>query len=186
EMIAWVKTSSGKGYRMLIASTEVTLDLLKGIKNAGDGSALMFAGKEDEISVSAFLASPLAGPNEEVQNRVDNTREQLKNELGLSEDDIVDIPCLFKKEGTYDKYAIALMPNMINSLIIGQHVIAPDPYGPIIGGKDRFKEALKERLEPLGQTVHFIDDWYPYHTWLGEIHCATNSKRLPDDAAWWK
>jgi len=74
---------------------------------------------------------------------------------------------------------VALMPDMVNSLVLGQHFISPDPFGPLIEGKDAFKEALRDLLEPWGVMVHFVDNWYPYHSWSGEIHCGTNARRLP-------
>jgi hypothetical protein len=43
-------------------------------------------------------------------------------------------------------------------------------------------------LEPLGLTVHFIDDWF-YHVRKGEVHCGTNAKRRPPELdsgrRWW-
>ncbi len=43
-------------------------------------------------------------------------------------------------------------------------------------------------LEPLGLTVHFIDDWF-YHAGMGEVHCGTNAKREPPELStgvrWW-
>jgi len=45
-------------------------------------------------------------------------------------------------------------------------------------------------LGNLGNTVHFIDDWF-YHTQEGEVHCGTNAKRTPPAEAalaekWWE
>ncbi|MCK6556305.1 protein-arginine deiminase domain-containing protein [Candidatus Binatia bacterium] len=43
-------------------------------------------------------------------------------------------------------------------------------------------------LEPLGLTVHFVDDWY-YHAGMGEVHCGSNARREPPElngaARWW-
>jgi len=43
-------------------------------------------------------------------------------------------------------------------------------------------------LNPLGVTVHFVDDWF-YHFSMGEAHCATNCMReLPEATGsqrWW-
>jgi hypothetical protein len=43
-------------------------------------------------------------------------------------------------------------------------------------------------LDPLGVTVHFVDDWF-YHSLVGEAHCATNAVRvIPEDKEakrWW-
>jgi hypothetical protein len=44
---------------------------------------------------------------------------------------------------------------------------------------------LRSVLEPLGQRVHFIDDW-EYHQSEGEVHCGTNALRRPPSTKWWE
>ena len=50
---------------------------------------------------------------------------------------------------------------------------------------------MKSILEPIGNTVHFIDDFESYHEQMGEVHCGTNAKRKPPEehagftARWW-
>ena len=38
---------------------------------------------------------------------------------------------------------------------------------------------VKSVLEPLGNTVHFVDTFEAYHSLAGEIHCGTNALRTP-------
>jgi len=46
-------------------------------------------------------------------------------------------------------------------------------------------------LEPLGNTVDFIEDFECYHEMMGEVHCGTNAKRMPPELdvsfsdRWW-
>lgn len=56
---------------------------------------------------------------------------------------------------------------------------------------DVFECYMKSILEPLGNNVHFIENFESYHALSGEVHCGTNVKRDPPelDAAfksrWW-
>jgi protein-arginine deiminase len=62
----------------------------------------------------------------------------------------------------------------------------PKPFGPVVGGVDRFEADVKDKLVPLGLNVEFLDCWNEYHIYLGEVHCATNTLRKPDSARWWE
>ena len=100
--------------------------------------------------------------------------------LGIAEADIIEIPVLFNESS--DRFAgrcDAWTPNMVNSLLVGNTFIVPDPHGPLVDGKDVLLEAVKDRLEPIGCRVVAIDDFYPYHRWGGEVHCGTNATRKP-------
>jgi hypothetical protein len=57
---------------------------------------------------------------------------------------------------------------------------------------DLFEAYVQLKLEAIGLTVHWIDDWDTYHRELGEVHCGTNVIRTPPEAApgysgpyWW-
>ncbi len=59
------------------------------------------------------------------------------------------------------------------------------------GTVDVIEAYMKSILEPLGNTVHFIENYESYHEMFGEVHCGTNAKRTPPelDSAfadrWW-
>jgi hypothetical protein len=50
--------------------------------------------------------------------------------------------------------------------------------------KASLREAFRA-LEALGLTVHFIDNWDPYHVCAGEVHCGTNAVRRVGTRPWW-
>ena len=77
----------------------------------------------------------------------------------------------------------ALQPAMLNLLAVSPtQVIAPEPHGPLIDGKDPFKTHFEEALAAYGLRVHWSDVWSPYHVGGGQVHCATNSAReVPGD-----
>ena len=62
----------------------------------------------------------------------------------------------------------------------------PDPFmrpSSASQSSDPIINALKAAL-PSGYELHFVDDWYSYHTMMGEVHCGTNVTRTPT-AQWW-
>lgn len=71
----------------------------------------------------------------------------------------------------------------------------PRSYGPgctdTVDGS--FEADLRDKLRLARTpgndlyTVDFVDDWDAYHIQEGEIHCGTNSWRLPgiSDEKWW-
>ncbi|MHC4845540.1 MAG: protein-arginine deiminase family protein [Planctomycetota bacterium] len=74
---------------------------------------------------------------------------------------------------------------MANALVVGDRFITSDPFGPRVEGVDAFAQPVIDALTPLGLTVDFVDDWYPYHEWWGEVHCGTNAVRDPPATPWW-
>jgi protein-arginine deiminase len=88
----------------------------------------------------------------------------------------------------FPMFADALIPGMVNMLVVNGHCIVPKPFGPRVGHPpvDRFEQAVRSDLTALGLTVHFLDCWNEYHVRLGEVHCATNTLRRPGRIRWWE
>ncbi|PFH60513.1 hypothetical protein XA68_10827 [Ophiocordyceps unilateralis] len=69
-------------------------------------------------------------------------------------------------------------PGSINSIVLSNStVIAPNPWGPLVDGKDIFAEAVTAAYAKANYTVHFVDDWFSHFIGGGDIHCATNTLR---------
>lgn len=186
EEICFVPSAVGKPFRVLMPSTTQALAILQDLQAQGHGAVPVFAGKSDQTTVSALLAwSAFVSYNVACQASIDAVRQQIKQGFGLEDADIVEAPALFWKLGSGPR-AVAHMPNMVNSLVVGTHVIAANPFGPVIGGVDAFQQPLRDVLEPLGLTVDFVDNWSPYHLGLGEVHCGTNAVRTPLATPWWQ
>ena len=66
----------------------------------------------------------------------------------------------------------SLLPNPVNMLVLGTHLVMADPY------YRPFRDASQQRLNELDQTTHFIDSHF-YHRDNGGVHCATNVRRDP-------
>lgn len=144
-----------------------------------------------EIRIGDVLKDPdLAAAQDEAQGHADELRDLLVNEAGLSDEDFVELPALwetfpFAPDGGLR--FVAYTPGVVNLLAFQDVVLVPAPFGPVVKGEDLLERAVRDRLEPLGLEVRFVDVWDLYHRLMGEVHCGTNVDRaLPDGAAWWE
>ncbi|XP_030041701.1 protein-arginine deiminase type-1 isoform X2 [Microcaecilia unicolor] len=184
EFMTFVPSSDRKGFRLLLASPNACYQLFEEIKQQGYGDAAMFQGLSvPQPTINNILKDKfLKKENDYFQNCIDWNRDILKKQLGLTEQDIVDIPILFKME---NGFADAYFPNMVNLVVLGKDLGVAKPFGPIINGKCCLEKAMISLLEPLGLRCTFIDDYYSYHLNLGEVHCGTNVRRKPFPIKWW-
>ncbi|XP_004678603.1 PREDICTED: protein-arginine deiminase type-4 isoform X2 [Condylura cristata] len=179
-----------KGFRLLLASPRSCYRLFQEQLKEGHGEALLLEGvsKKKQQKIKDILSNKkLREHNSYVESCIDWNREVLKRELGLTEQDIIDIPQLFRlqEDSRGILKAEALFPNMVNMLVLGKHLGIPKPFGPIINGRCCLEEKVRSLLEPLGLHCTFIDDFTPYHLLHGDIHCGTNVRRKPFTFKWW-
>ncbi|XP_037355295.1 protein-arginine deiminase type-4 [Talpa occidentalis] len=178
-----------KGFRLLLASPRSCYKLFQEQLKEGHGEAVLFEGvsRKKQQKIKDILSNKkLREHNSYVESCIDWNREVLKRELGLREQDIVDIPQLFRLQGDgRGAKAEAFFPNMVNMLVLGKHLGIPKPFGPIINGRCCLEEKVRSLLEPLGLHCTFIDDFHTYHVKHGEVHCGTNVRRQPFSFKWW-
>ena len=204
EMVSFVRTNgNARGWKLFVASPKLARQMLM-TAAAANGGAVLFEGKNwvdfrtgreipAQITIDAILAdADLMQANQEAQQWIDDALVILKREVGLTDDDIVEVPFLYKSEqfgdgqgGSISLY-IAYIPGTVNQLVVGQHTVPPDPFGPIINGQDIFKADLVARYATLGVTPHFADAWDDYHRLSGEVHCGTNKLRDASTIKWWE
>ncbi|WKX73301.1 protein-arginine deiminase domain-containing protein [Streptomyces sp. XD-27] len=80
----------------------------------------------------------------------------------------------------------AYIPGAVNGVVLGKdRYLAPRQWGPVIGGKDIFTEAVDAVYRAAGMRVSYIDDYATYHLGMGEVHCGTNTLR-DISTPWWK
>ncbi|XP_071623118.1 protein-arginine deiminase type-1-like isoform X2 [Heliangelus exortis] len=185
EFLTFVPAYDRKGFRLLLASPNACYKLFTEKQRQGHGEASQLVGEKgtERRSIDEILADEsLRKDNRHVQRCIDWNRDLLKEELGLSEPDIIDIPQLFICSGSR---ADAFFPDMVNMLVLGKHLGIPKPFGPQVGGQCCLEERVRELLEPLGLTCTFIDDYFSYHLLSGEVHCGTNVRRKPFAFKWW-
>jgi protein-arginine deiminase len=79
----------------------------------------------------------------------------------------------------------AYVPGAINGVVLSHtRYLAAKQWGPVIGGKDLFGEAVTDAYAKAGLQVAYLDDWM-YHLGAGEVHCGTNTLR-ETSARWWR
>ncbi|KAM3507511.1 hypothetical protein MY10362_001714 [Beauveria mimosiformis] len=79
----------------------------------------------------------------------------------------------------------AMYPGCVNGVVLSNtEYAAPNPWGPIVDGKDILATAVMAAYAKANYTVHFMDDWFTHHVSQGEIHCGSNVIR-ETSAKWW-
>ncbi|NXU54143.1 PADI2 deiminase, partial [Turnix velox] len=193
EFITFVPTSDTKRFRMLMASPAACYKLFREKQKEGQGEATMFKGKgtagsfwadTKRVTINKVLSNDiLVQQNQYVQRCIDWNRDILKKELGLTEEDIIDLPALFKldKQGK----AMAYFPNMVTMIVLDKDLGIPKPFGPMVGGECCLELRTRSLLEPLGLRCRFLEDVASFHGQLGEVRCGTNVQRRPFAFKWW-
>ncbi len=186
ETVSWVPSQTGRPYRCLLPSPRLALEILdaaerdapggvvnRGTRREGDAPGEYERPVAEVLKDRAFTAEQVL-----VQEKIDGIRSVVRDELGVADADIIEIPVLFGSSmerfpGRHDAWTT----NMVNSLLIGDTLVVPDPHGPLVGGRDVLLGAVEDRLGPLGVKVVPVDNFFPYHRGAGEIHCGTNVTR---------
>nr|XP_060614758.1 protein-arginine deiminase type-2 [Anolis sagrei ordinatus] len=188
EFVTFVPVPGKKQFRMLMASPSACYKLFREKQKEGHGEAVMFKGytgtDTKRVTINKVVSNEvMVQENQYVQRCIDWNRDILKEELGLGEKDIIDLPALFKmdKQGK----AVAYFPNMVNMVVLSRDLGIPRPFGPIVENECVLEQHVRGLLEPLGLMCTFIDDVSSYHQQLGEVHCGTNVQRKPFAFKWW-
>lgn len=196
ETVSFVKANTPRGWKLLANDVPLAKKLLEDAVNAGHGDAPMFVGKSwvdfdsgemrpAEITIAEVLAdTEVMKASAEAAAEVDAQLATLKEEIGLTDDEIIKIPFLHTE---ISGRSAAYQPGIVNGVYISDTRFgAPNPHGPEIDGKDIFKTAMSEALAEIGVTVDWIEDWDDYHLGIGEVHCGTNSTRQIPQTPWWE
>lgn len=183
--------SSPKGFVLLLSDVPSAWDLLEDMP--ADTQLPRYAADHGYSTVGDLLADEsLVALNNDLQtDYLDPIRQTFKDELGLTDADIVEIPSLFEIVGGCGGRVAALVPGLVNLTVAnvdGQttHLFMPDPFFRSNEGdlsSDPFIKAFSDAV-PQELDLHWVDNWDVYHMGLGEVHCGTNVKRTPS-GDWW-
>jgi protein-arginine deiminase len=175
----------------VIASPALARESLLAAQRAGQGSALVFAGRSASFSVDQILgAEDFLALNEAAQARIDSIQARMEETLGLSNDDFRAVPVLYDEVDS-DGLVAAFNPGIQNLVTVGDRLFVPDPEGPDVDGQDVWQQATVAALADTGLDVVFVDVFASYHELFGEAHCGTNLERAPwtmleqPTTAWW-
>ena len=181
EILAFVPSGAPeRPYKVLVVDTGIMIALLEKWIADGHGKVPMLDLYEKNMSVaSIYTDQELMQHNRDLQKqRIEPNIDLLKQELGLQESDFIRVPVLF------DKYGLALVPNMVNSAVLNEHIYIVAPNGPVIEGKDLLEAEMHRLLNGLPVEPYFLDARL-YHRGGGEIHCGTNIRRDGFPQPWW-
>ncbi|MFQ6550155.1 protein-arginine deiminase family protein [Aestuariibius sp. 2305UL40-4] len=171
--------------------------LFQGIKN-NDGRVMPVSGLRGLYSNYDKARKILADQDfldtqTRVQQILDSQKAILKRDLGLADSDFVDLPILFQEPDPAGApgFHIALTAGSVNMLVVTNSpsnvdLVIPKPFGPEVGGVCQFEQAIRTAFGSNSiVTPHFVDCFMTYHLLAGEIHCGTNTKRIPPARKWW-
>ena len=192
EFVTFVPANTPRGWALVVANPARAITMLQDMKNAGQGALVMHENKfwlddQGETSanktINAVLAdSQLMTATQQAQAKIDKAMTLIKAETGLGDDEIIKVPFLF--ESSFGAL-VAYQPGMVNGVVLGKHFASPRPHGPKVGGKDVFEKATEDAMATRGMTVHWVEDWDTYHRNLGEVHCGSNTRRVPSKNFFW-
>jgi protein-arginine deiminase len=200
EVFSYVPAATERGWKLMVGSPRLAREMLQNWQAQGRGSELMFSGRRwsDGSNAAVTIDDALADQDlmawsQQGQAEIDTILGIMQAEVGLSDDEIIEIPFLMEQDYGL---LVAHNPGTVNSLVFGNTIVVPDPFGPMIDGVDGFKQDLLDRLatpalgvgyEGQGLAVFFADDWDWYHALLGEVHCDTNQDGPPAaEVKWWE
>ncbi len=188
--IADKNSTAGRSWKILWASPTLAYAALTTLANKGMGSAVVFAGRnqsQPQTTVSAILGDTAERQfNTQVQARLDQNKQKLMTECGLTAADFVEFPVFFEivPGGGADE-AAARNPGSVNGIPVNDRMYVPDPEGPDDAGKDVWQAQIEAALSPLGIQATFVDVFESYHTRLGEAHCGSMTFYTPYTTPWW-
>lgn len=191
ETVSFIPANTPRGWMLMINDPTLARQMLEAQQTAGNGNAQMFVGKFWDVSqpatatISEVLADPaIMSESAAAAAEIGAQLDIIKTETGITDAEIIRVPFLHYPAGGG---SLAYQPGTVNGVLVNPtNFISPDPFGPVIGGKDIFKDQLQTALGAVGVTVHFVDDWDLYHALSGEVHCGTNAARAIPSTKWWE
>ncbi|MGF1492486.1 MAG: protein-arginine deiminase family protein [Microcoleaceae cyanobacterium] len=180
EIINFVPSQTGEPL-MLVASPEDGVQVLEDIANQGYGMAELNRGLSTETTVQSALNNQLLIQHnlDLQQKKVDPLVRKLKQEFGLKDEQIVRVPLLFGYTG------YSWWPNLINAIYLNRRLLAPNPKGPLVDGRDYLQEEFKRRLAIADAEITFLNDDY-YQDLKGNLQTGTNTVREAPEQPFWE
>lgn len=202
EFLSFIPADTPRGWRLVVASPRRARALFTDYvaRSPTNGSRRIFEGMSwyhtsgpregqpyaAQRTVSSLLAdTTIMAVNQRVQGLIDTEVQRISEEVGLTEEDIVELPVLFW-EVEADLHS-AYMPGTVNLLFYANSAVMARPHGVIDGDIDIVEQANIDALAPYGINVRFAEQWDILHVAEGEVHCGTNALRqVPVRWQWWE
>uniref|UniRef100_A0A2K5QPT4 Protein-arginine deiminase n=1 Tax=Cebus imitator TaxID=2715852 RepID=A0A2K5QPT4_CEBIM len=171
------KSEGKKGFQLLLASPSACYKLFQEKQKEGYGDAFLF----DGVRADQLLSNRR-------EKCIHLNHDILKTELGLVEQDIIEIPQLFCLEKLTNVpsdqqpkrlFARPYFPNLLQMIVMGKNLGIPKAFGPQIMGTCCLEEKMRCLLEPLGFKCTFISDFDCYLADVGDICACATVHRVP-------
>ncbi|ONI84106.1 hypothetical protein ALI144C_15515 [Actinosynnema sp. ALI-1.44] len=181
-----IRADNARGWTLMVADPRLAERLLREVPQ--DTRLLADTGASAKPTAGELLGDPaFLGDNEQAARHIDNQVGVMLAETGLRADELVRVPVLFRKYAEVPLF-YAWTPGIPNGLSLTDRLFAaPDPHGPVVRGKDVFRQATERAVAASGVRIRWIDDFRWAHIGGGEVHCTTNAWRDTSSAKpWWK
>ncbi|MFN0168397.1 MAG: protein-arginine deiminase family protein [Bryobacteraceae bacterium] len=101
---------------------------------------------------------------------------------------IIELPVLFHTLSLSDRRtgSAAFTPNLVNGHLFGRTFLMPKPFVVTTPSGDLFEESARAALS--GFSPRFVDDYFMFHNFQGDVHCALNLILEPpgEGPYWWQ
>ncbi|MDU0968384.1 MAG: protein-arginine deiminase family protein [Actinomycetaceae bacterium] len=190
EFLSTVPANNKLGWKLVVASPKMGVDLVKKLEAAGHGDEPLVSNPGGAHNLISYGASQeIVDLNLNAERIIDENIATLKRETPITDADIIRVPVLWyfmyddDAPGGVDQtkthlYAQDLLPNAVNGVPMKKNeFIAPKQWGPMIDGHDVFADAVTKAYKDAGVTVKFVNTYNVLYVHGGEVHCGTNALR---------
>ena len=194
EFMSVIPADNERGWAVVIADPVLALELLQELVDAGRGDEQLYTSYglvPAAGSVAPDMTVAQAVTDEQILSGVkighagvNRGMKVLREEIGLTEDDFIRVPVLYRDNG-YGRVGVQI-PNAANLIGTGHDVVfIPTQHVPAVDGKDLFQTVIEERFAEVGTEIQWAEDYF-YTNRGGQIHCVTNALRdTTYGDAWW-
>lgn len=212
EMVSFIPSPGGPWHKwcLLIASPKIAYDLL----DRTPPDSVMLTGrvrnrKPLQMTTKEFVSlttavheygsgkstvsvngASLRSYNTSVQECLNGVLATLKREIGVGDDDVIQLPVIFAPTTGAEVENLKAEPltgNLVNLLLANDECIMPCAFGPTSNGTDAFEDYARTTIASKNAALrmHFINNWYAYHCDGGSMHCGTQTHRRPRNPGAW-
>ncbi len=195
ESVTFIKANTPRGWVALVNDARLAKTMLENLKAQGFGTTKLFTGMYWQndfggetaaaVTINQVLAdTEVLAESARSAAEIDTQVVALKAATGLTDGEIIRVPFLHQP---VSNLSLAYQPGTVNGVSANDtNFFAPNPHGPVVGGKDVFKTQLEQALGAVGVSVRWVEDWNLYHRLAGEVHCGSNSARAIPSTKWWE